>query len=331
MYNSILELSNNLMEESLEKNYINVNSQNEPKFGVLFTDFVLKTVEKKRKRMGESYYRNYNTLIYHINNFCEKNKCVIYTNSINEEFLDDFIVYLQEENLKQSYIKTILSLVKSMTKKAANYGYAIDITYDDVDVETEPSFSVYLSMNEITRIYYYDRLTKKEKRIRDLFILGCLTGLRYSDYSTLSKDNFRDDYIYKLTQKNKKPVIIPLHDYVKEIIAKYNEDIEFGLCPQHFNRYIKSICRKVGLTDSISYSYLRGGRAVNETKQKWQLISSHTARRSFATNMYLTQRMSAFQIMSITGHSTEKSFFRYVRMQQGDISKQIAGDIIFKK
>lgn len=331
MYNHSMILVKDLVEEPLRKTYINEGIQLEPKFGVLFIDFVQKTVERKKKRMGESYPRNYHTLIYHINKFCEKNDCIIYTNSINESFLDDFIIYLQEENLKQNYIKTLITLIKSMIKKAGTYGYAIDTTWDDVDVDSETSFSVYLSMNEITRIYYYEKLTKKEARIRDLFILGCLTGLRYSDYSTLSKDNFREGYIYKLTQKTKKPVIIPLHDYVKEIVSKYNNEIEFGLCPQHFNRYIKNICRKVGIDDSISYSYMRGGKVITETKPKWKLISSHTARRSFATNMYLTQRLSAFQIMSITGHTTEKSFFRYVRVQQEDVSKQIAGDIIFKK
>jgi len=331
MYNAAMILVNDQVEEPLKKDYINHDIQKELKYGVVFSDFIENTIIRKRKRMGDSYMSNYHTLIYHLNNFCKKNDCVIYTNSVNETFLDDFISYLQEENLKQGYIKGILSLAKAMIKKAGNYGYAVDVTWDDVDIESEPSFSIFLSMNEITRIYYYDNLTKKEKRIRDLFILGCLTGMRYSDYSTLATNNFREGYIHKLTQKTKKQVIIPLHDYVREIINRYDGQIEFGLCTQHFNRYIKKICKKVGLRDIISYSYMRGGKIVSETKEKWEMISSHTARRSFATNMYLTQRMTAFQIMSITGHTTEKSFFRYIRIQQEDISKQIAGDIIFRK
>ncbi len=90
------------------------------------------------------------------------------------------------------------------------------------------------------------------------------------------------------------------------------------------------ICKKVGLTSLIKYSYTKGGRIVNETKEKWELISSHTARRSAATNMYLTGRMNTYEIMAITGHTTEKSFFKYIKITQENTVKQIAGDNFFR-
>ena len=173
------------------KDYINRNSSHTPKEGVLFTDFVRQTAFKKSKRMSESYMKNYNTLIYHINNFEKLNDAVIYTNSVNEDFLDDFILYLQNQELKNNYIKNTISLAKAMAAKAGTYGYAVDPSFDNVDLDDEDSFSVYLSMNEITRIYYFKGLTAKEERIKDLFVVGCLTALRYSDYSTLNADNFQ--------------------------------------------------------------------------------------------------------------------------------------------
>ena len=185
---------------------------------------------------------------------------IIFTNSINEEFLDDFITYLESEDLKQTYIRSIISLVKSMARKAGTYGYAIDPTYDDVDIDDEDIFSVYLSMNEITRIYYFKGLTKKQQRIRDLFVVGCLTALRYSDYSTLTINNFRGDFIDKVTKKTGKRVIVPIHDYIREIYKKYDGEIASGLTNQHFNRYIKMICKKVGIDDEIIYTYTRGGK-----------------------------------------------------------------------
>lgn len=313
-----------------KKDYINKLNRLEPKYGVLFSDFITLTVRRKIKRMGVDYGANYLTLIHHLTKFSELNEATIYTNSVNEEFLDDFIVYLQEQDLKQTYIKGLLSLVKSMIKKAGTYGYAVDSTYDDVSIDDEDTFSVYLSTNEITRIYYYQGLTKKQQRIRDLFVVGCLTALRYSDYSTLTRANFVDDYIIKVTKKTNKKVIIPVHDYIKEIFAKYDGEISAGLSIQHFNRYIKLICKKIGFTNSITFNYTRGGKLVTETKEKWTLISSHTARRSAATNFYLTGRLKTFEIMSMTGHTTEKSFFRYIKVSTEDISKQISGDIIFR-
>lgn len=329
--NTALRIVQDETDTTGRRDYINRSSKLEPKYDVLFADFIEKTIARKAKRMSANYPANYRTLIMHLNNFSEQFNAIIFTNSVNEEFLDDFIVYLEEKNLKLNYIKTLVDLAKAMVKKAANYGYAVDSTYDDVEIDNEEPFSVYLSMNEITRIYYYQGLSKKQQRVRDLFVIGCLTALRYSDYSMLEMENFQDEYIVKLTKKTKKKVMIPIHDYVKEIYQKYDGNLMFGLCPQHFNRYVKMICKKIGFNEDISFTYTRGGKLITETKKKWELISSHTARRSAATNMYLTRRMSLLEIMNITGHTTEKSFFRYIRVTLEALSKQIAGDPYFRK
>lgn len=215
------------------------------------------------------------------------------------------------------------------------YNYAVDNTYNEIDLETEPTNAVFLSMNEITRIYYYkfvnqDKRMAKE-RIRDLFVLGCLTALRYSDYSTLTAENLQDRYIVKRTKKTNVDVKVPAHDYVLEIFAKYHGCIPCKLCIQYFNKYLKVIMKEIGLTDKITYSFTKGGRLQTVTKEKWQLISSHTARRSAATNMYLTGRMKTLEIMRLTGHRTEQNFFRYIRLTNDDTARSISGDMFFRK
>ena len=144
-----------------------------------------------------------------------------------------------------------------MVRKASQYNYAVDPTYNQIDLHLEDTFAVFLSMNEITRIYYYkfrkqDSRRAKEK-IRDLFVVGCLTALRYSDYSTLTQDNFQNDFIVKRTKKTNVTVKVPMHDYVREIIAKYGGNIPKGLCIQYFNKYLKLIMHEIGLTDKITY------------------------------------------------------------------------------
>lgn len=314
----------------VKKDYINHQRALEPKFGVLFSDYIYKTVVRKARRYGARYKDVYDTLIYHLNKFAEINNAVLYTNSIGEEFLEDFIIYLQDQKLKHNYVKTVLDMAKCMAKCAATDGYAIDPTYKNVEIDLEETHSIYLSIIDIARIYYFRGLTKKQERIKDLFVVGCLTGLRYSDYSTLKPVNFQDGFITKATKKTKVTVIIPIHDFVQEIFTKYNGDITSGLSCQHFNRYMKKLTKMMGFNDKITFSYTRGSSLVTETREEWELISSHTARRSFATNMILSG-MATYQVMAITGHTTEKAFYRYLRLTKDNISKQIAGNNFFRK
>lgn len=124
---------------------------------------------------------------------------------------------------------------------------------------------------------------------------------------------------------------VPAHDYVKEIFEKYGGHVPCKLCIQYFNKYLKVIMREIGLNDPVTYSYTKGGQLVTVTKEKWELISSHTARRSAATNMYMTGRMKTFEIMKLTGHRSEQNFFRYIRLTSEDTARAISGDSFWKK
>lgn len=242
---------------------------------------------------------------------------------------------MEDQGLRHNTIVGYVQKIQSLVRKASQYNYAVDNTYDEIDLREEPTNAVFLSMNEITRIYYY-KFEKQDKRkakerIRDLFIIGCLTALRYSDCSTLTKDNLQNGYIVKRTKKTNVDVKVPAHDYVKEIFAKYGGNIPNGLCIQYVNKYLKVIMREIGLNDPITFSYTKGGKLFTVTREKWELISSHTARRSAATNMYLTGRMKTFEIMKLTGHKTEQNFFRYIRLTSEDTARSISGDSFWKK
>ncbi|MCD7938681.1 MAG: site-specific integrase [Bacteroides intestinalis] len=309
--------------------------QSKPLEGVYFADFIREVVEKKSRRKSAQYPAVYDAVIRHINRFSGEYDCDIFTNSITEEFLDDFIVYLEECGLRHNTIVGYVLKIQSMVRKASQYNYAVDPSYEGIDIRLEETSAVFLSMNEIARIYYY-KFEKQDKRrakerIRDLFVVGCLTALRYSDYSTLTKDNYQGDYIIKRTKKTNVDVKIPAHDYVKEIFAKYNGSIPCGLCIQYFNKYLKVIMREIGLNDKVTYSFTKGGKLETVTREKWELISSHTARRSAATNMYLTGRMKTLEIMKLTGHRTEQNFFRYIRLTGDDMARAISGDMYFRK
>ena len=311
------------------KNYINDNHIDSPIRDKLLVDFIMEMVNKKNKSI--SYKSQYKVLMKHVNEFSEKYDCMIYTNSVTEDFIEDFIGYLRDKNMRNNTVKGLIEKIKAMTKKAGNYGYAVNRTFDEISVPEEDTCSIALSMNEITRIYYYTGLTKKQEKIRDLFIVGCLTGMRYSDYSTLTSDNIQKDIIIKKTKKTGVTVHVPVHSYIKELLEKYNGELPRDISIQHFNRSIKTICKKIGLTDKVVFTRTVGHNVVTDTYEMWQVISSHTARRSAATNMYNSGRMKTLQIMLITGHTTEKNFFRYIKIGREENAKNISTDLFFRK
>lgn len=311
------------------KNYINDNHIDSPIRDKLLVDFIMEMVNKKNKSI--SYKSQYKVLMKHVNDFSDKYDCAIYTNSVTEDFIEDFIGYLRDKNMRNNTVKGLIEKIKAMTKKAGNYGYAVNRTFDEISVPEEDTCSIALSMNEITRIYYYTGLTKKQEKIRDLFIVGCLTGMRYSDYSTLTSDNIQKDIIIKKTKKTGVTVHVPVHSYIKELLEKYNGELPRDISIQHFNRSIKTICKKIGLTDKVVFTRTVGHNVVTDTYEMWQVISSHTARRSAATNMYNSGRMKTLQIMLITGHTTEKNFFRYIKIGREENAKNISTDLFFRK
>jgi integrase len=108
--------------------------------------------------------------------------------------------------------------------------------------------------------------------------------------------------------------MIPVHEMVLTILTKYDFVLPKPISIQKSNSHLKEICKKLpSLNKRESIEYTKGGKQVMETLEKYKLISSHTARRSFATNSYLKGHKTG-DIMAVTGHKTESSFNRYIRV-----------------
>lgn len=258
----------------------------------------------------------------HLQAFSFLHETPIFTN-LNEQTIEDFAFYLQDKNLKLSTIKNNISRIKYLIKKARKAGYETDLAVDDFTTQDEEAAAIFLTMREVIKIHRYSNLTPREIEIKDYFVIGCLTALRFSDYSRLQAKNFIRNKIVIKTKKTNTPVQIPIHPIVKEIIQKYNKQLPPPLSIQHFNRAIKEICKKIGFTKKLLYERQHGHIRVTKMLPKYKFISSHTARRSAATNMYLAGIMP-FRIMLITGHKTEKSFFRYIRITREENVKVLA-------
>lgn len=264
----------------------------------------------------------------HIERFAAMMKTQIQTN-MSEQEIENFVYYLREQKLMSSTVKNNLGRLKYLLSKASQWGHKINATINDFNIKDEEVNTIFLTMSEILKIHRFQNLTAREIEIKDYFLIGCLTALRFSDYSRLQKKNFVGNKIVVRTKKTNTPVQVPMHPIVKEIVLKYNRELPAAPTIQHFNREIKIICKKIGFARKMPYERQIGTERISVMRPKYQFISSHTARRSAATNMYLA-KIQPYRIMLITGHKTEKSFFRYIRITREENVKVLARHPFFR-
>ncbi|WP_303182189.1 tyrosine-type recombinase/integrase [uncultured Butyricimonas sp.] len=278
----------------------------------VLVDFIREYMAKSHR--PDHYKRMYLIAANHLSAFGEYIEKTIYTNTLNDEGLQEFVHFLQEQqNLMSSTVKGMIERVKAMLQRAYNGGYPVDPTFRDFIYRDDEINTIFLSMTDIARLYYFRGLKKNQEIVRDYFIIGCMTALRYSDYSRLTKDNFFEGKISIRTKKTKAPVVVPVHKFVREIMEKYNWELPKAKSIQYFNKVIKEICKKVGFTELIPYERRKGLYFTTTMRPKYELISSHTARRSAATNMFLSG-IPTLRIMKITAHRSEQIFYKYIKI-----------------
>jgi integrase len=129
----------------------------------------------------------------------------------------------------------------------------------------------------------------------------------------MKPQNITDNKIRLTTQKTGELVYIPLHSKVRKIIEKYQGELPPSISNQNMNDYLKEIGKLAKITDLFETKQTKGGKVVKNASEKFNHITTHTARRSFATNAFLAD-IPAISIMKITGHKTERAFLSYIRV-----------------
>ena len=163
-----------------------------------------------------------------------------------------------------------------------------------------------------------------------MFIIDCYTGLRFSDLVSLRKENINRarDVVKITTRKTGEVVTIRLKGYVREILKKYGGTLPEPISNQKMNDYLKELGNLAEIEKDIIITQTKGCKRQSETFKKWELITTLTARRSFATNAYLLN-VPSISIMKITGHRTERSFLKYIKISQEDNANKLINHPFF--
>lgn len=247
---------------------------------------------------------------------------------IDYKFISNFIEWLTSKGYSTNYIGSQLKNLKAVMNKAYKEGLHNNKDYQHFEKMSERVLSIYLNTDDINKLISLELESDSDIATRDMFLIGYYTAMRFSDYSKLSLSDIRDGMINKFkTQKTGAEVTIPAHPRLIEILHRHK-----GSAPKvnhiTFNKKIKEICRLAGIDDVVKRTVTKGG--VKETTQykKYELVSSHTARRSGATNMYKCG-IPTHDIMMITGHTTERMLLKYICITDEENAQRLAKSSFF--
>ena len=284
----------------------------------------------KGKDKSSSSLKNYHAVTKHLKTFEKKTKYKITFDSITLDFFYKYVTYLKIDlGLAPNTIAKDISILKVFMNGAVDLGYTNNLEFKKprFSYAEEETDQIYLTEGDLTKLYKFDfSENKKLEQVRDLFVFGSWVGLRFSDFSNIRPENIIEEegdlFIKMITKKTKELVIIPCHPIVLEIFTKYKTNankLPKAISNQKFNEYIKEACKQAGM-DEV-------GRLSTKPKLAlWENVSSHSARRSFASNYYL-QGFPTVDLMKITGHKTERSFLKYIRVSKLDTAKRLNAHI----
>ncbi|GAA4289843.1 site-specific integrase [Aestuariibaculum suncheonense] len=296
-----------------------------------FYGFCESFFKRKEGRIEASTLRSYKQTKKLIERFDKEYSVRTNFEDINLDFYLNFIGFLEDDdkriNTIGKHIKNLKTFLNSATEEGVNqYKY---YKHKDFKVLSEETTSIYLTEEEITKLTNLNLSANKSFELsRDIFLMGCYTGQRVSDYNGLIiRDVFENEGIEFIKIKQKKTgneVDCPITKEMKFIMnERYGGDFPKKRCEQKINKDLKAIAEMAEINEEVKCAQTRGGKKQVDYVAKFSLIGTHTARRSFCTNKF-KQGMPVDAIMHFSGHKTDKEFYKYIRINNEQKSLHIA-------
>lgn len=281
----------------------------------------------KRQKLKPSSIGSYKTTKGYLLKFQEHTKKVLTLKDFSQSDIDKFSDFLiiDEEFAMNTHAKAMMDLLQ-IIKYAVKLKKipAVKMVELEFDTRREETDSIYLTENEILKLLEIKDFDDPiHEEVRDVFVVGCFTAMRFSDYSTIDPSAIRNNRLEFVQKKTGGKVTIPIHPVVNSLLKKYDNALPKVPKNNEFNRIIKLVgeklpCLHVPFTKQVTY-----GRELKElVDMKYNYLQTHTARRSFCSNEYL-KGTDPLIIMSISGHKSHKSFMRYIKVSSDQYADKL--------
>lgn len=324
-------LDNVRVTRELVKAYFNGNNPDEASlinFWDTYTEYLnSRTDMKLNTRKGDKTTCNL------LKEFEKGTGYIMTFDSVNLLFFDKFKTWMLTANQKGwNYFAANIKRLKTYMNWAKARGYHNNVTYQDKEFSApeEKGTIIYLTREELQKLYNFNFEDPRYSRVRDIFCFGCFTGLRQSDLYSLTRDHIQGDYIVKHAKKRSEDeaLYIPLVPQAKNIIERYSATYRAlpKLSQQKLNEWIKEAAEIAGIKEPFLYKDFTGGPASEKVANKNELISSHIARKTFIC-LAFEKGIETEIIKKITGIKQEKTLARYLHITHK--TKEIAMNKIF--
>lgn len=326
-----LELKSRKVEpttEAVKREYNKANS--EPENVVVHSPYLLDhwaafiSHQRNVKRLEESTIRQYEGTKVKLVDFEQYMNLRLTFDMIDNNFIDDFNSFMyNEKHFSHNSLGSKIKHLKSYLNWAVAKLLTENVKFREFKKPSNETTIFALTQQQLDALFYLDLSGEPRlEKARDLFLLGCVTGLRYSDYSAITPANIKDNSITISTEKMDKAVTIPLNDYSRAIIAKYPNGLP-AISNVNLNKYLKEVGIRAKFFEEHEVTTFKSGKKQKHYRPAYQLLTSHTARRTFATQSLQRGMQMAF-VMRVTGHRDLRSFMRYVHIAEPKLREEVS-------
>lgn len=297
------------------KDFISPPAQSETIPNKLIEYFDYYAIHKK-STIQTSTYTKLNVNKHLVERFQKETKKEYFIKDVNADFKLKFEEYCKKENYSQNTIARTIKFIKTICYHARNNGIETHFQLNSITAKNQKVEKIFLTIDELELIQNAKLEFDSLVNARDWLIISCETGQRVSDFMRFSKEQIRNEGdvpLIEFTQvKTGKIMAIPLSKKVTSILKKRKGNFPRKISDQRYNEYIKEVCKIAGITTLIKGSKI--DKEINRKETglfpKYELVTSHIGRRSFATNNY--GRIPTSLLINVTGHSTETMFLEYI-------------------
>ena len=305
-------------------------SKEEVSLPVTLVEYFDYYINVKRSTAAKESVKKWSSVRQKIIAFQKSRRKVILLKEVNEQFRIDFEDFCKKkEKLSANYFERVLSFIKTICKHAGQNNIDISPQLHGLRAKKEAVHKIYLTREEIELLHNSTMPNADLENSKDWLVISCNTAQRVSDFMNFKKTDMveivngsnRIQAIKITQQKTGKLLEIPLFKMVREILDKRGGEFPEAISDQRYNTNIKKICQLVGINEVVFGSKMDKAtkRLVTGNFPKYELVSSHIGRRSFATCQY--GHLPNTHIMAYTGHSTEKQLLAYIGKPQAEVSK----------